>query len=69
MTSSYINPEDVMAELERRRRDGTLMHIVIQSYPCYQASPSHPGLLEQISADGTRMLGQFKDNEFKVVPD
>lgn len=32
MTSSYINPEGVMAELERSRRDGTLMRIVVQSY-------------------------------------
>lgn len=69
MTSSYIDPDDVMAELERRQRNGTLMRVVIQSYPCYQASPTHPDLLEQISADGTRILGQFKDNEFKALPD
>lgn len=69
MTSSCIDPDDVIAELERRQRDGTLMRIVTQSYPCYQASPTYPNLLEEISADGTRILGQFKDNEFKALPD
>jgi len=29
-----------------------------------QASPTHPGTLEQINSDGSRISGQFKNGKF-----
>lgn len=69
MINLSIPPDEILSELNRRRNDGSLARDVITSYPCYQSCPSQPGLLEQISSDGTRTLGIFKDGEFLALSD
>ena len=64
VTAPAINPEDVFAALEADRETGALTSSVSSSTVRYQASQSHPGLLEQIAANGTRTLGQFNDGVF-----
>lgn len=59
------NPDDVFASLAIKISTGeTTKEIQSQSLR-YQASTSHPGLLEQISPNGSTLVGEFKDGAFK----
>ncbi|WP_426416859.1 TA system antitoxin ParD family protein [Aestuariirhabdus sp. LZHN29] len=66
VASPAINPEDVFAGLERDRQNGLLASSITSSPLRYQASSTHPGLLEQIDAQGRVTLGQFKSGVFAV---
>lgn len=62
---SRIDAEDVFAQIEEQRAEGTLNSFVPRDKPIYQASATHPGLLEQILPDGTIRYGRFRSGEFK----
>ena len=64
ITAPVINSEDVFAALEADRESGTLAVSVTTAPVRYQASTEYPGLLEQISADGTVVVGQFSNGVF-----
>jgi len=59
-----LDPDTVFAAVDQARESGQLAHTVSQASIQYQASPSHPGLLEQINPDGSRISGQFKAGIF-----
>ena len=61
---SAVAPEQVFADLERQRRSGQLSKAVSQAAVRYQASQTHPGCLDAISADGTRCVGRFQHGAF-----
>lgn len=61
-------PDALFAALERDRDTGRLADRVSSSQTRYQASPDHPGLLEQIDRDGRRRLGRFENGEFLPDP-
>lgn len=64
---SAVAPEQVFAELDRQRRSGQLSKAVSQSPVRYQASQTHPGCLDAISADGTRRVGRFQHGAFVAL--
>ena len=65
--SAAVEPDDIVADLERARRSGALADRVCETAVRYQASPTRPGLLERIGADGGRTAGRFVDGEFVPV--
>lgn len=61
-----IDPEAVFAALESDRNSGALQQSLPKGPARYQASASHPGLLERIGRDGRISLGQFSNGVFKA---
>lgn len=55
----------VFAALDRSRTSGDLSRSIAGDKPRYQASRTHPGLLEQVLPDGRVRLGQFYNGEFE----
>ena len=63
-SSKAVNPDNVFEKLEQDRQQGTLSQSVTQAKVWYEASLKHPGLLDKVSADGTRETGHFHHGEF-----
>lgn len=64
-----IDPDDVFASLDQQRESGHLQRSITDAPLQYQASTSHPGLLEQRDQNGNITIGQFKDGEFVRLED
>lgn len=64
-----INADEVFANLERKREDGTLSAAIADGNVRYQASQSHPGMLEMVLPDGSVQVGKFVDGAFKRIGD
>lgn len=62
--SAYIDSGEVFAALDRDRVNGMLTQAVSTSQVRYQASLSHPGWLEQVHANGDRIIGRFTEGAF-----
>jgi hypothetical protein len=60
-----VDPAAVFDTMEQARQNGTLAASVSTAQDRYQASVSHPGLLERISSDGLRTIGTFEDGMFR----
>jgi len=60
-----VDPAAVFATIEHARQNGSLAASVTTARDRYQASASHPGLLERISSDGIRSIGTFDDGLFR----
>ncbi|MCC1497938.1 ParD-like family protein [Alcanivorax sp. 1008] len=60
----HIAPESVLSQLEANRVARDDNQLVNREKPIYQASESHPGMLEQILPDGTVTVGQFFEGRF-----
>ena len=68
--AAAVDPQQVFAALEDARNRGNLSASVCAgaqnpAIVRYQASSTHPGLLEQLNADGSRRLGTFVDGVFR----
>ncbi|MFZ9752500.1 MAG: TA system antitoxin ParD family protein [Cyanobium sp.] len=63
--TAAVDPESVFASLEKARDNGSLAASVTTAQDRYQASVSHPGLLERISSDGSKTIGMFEDGVFR----
>jgi hypothetical protein len=61
-----VDPDALFEALESDRTSGRLTDGITGASLRYQASASHPGLLEQIKADGTVSLGQFLNGQFQI---
>ena len=59
VTTGYIDPDNLLAALDANRDNGALTSRVTTSQVRYQASQAHPGRLEQIQANGDRVIGRF----------
>lgn len=59
-----IEPEAVFAALDVSRESGVLASQVTDSTVRYQASSTHPGMLERIAANGDVAVGQFNNGVF-----
>jgi ParD-like antitoxin of type II bacterial toxin-antitoxin system len=64
--SSPVASADVFADLARDRNNGVLSTKVSNTAVNYQASTTHPGLLDQIKSDGTKTTGRFVNGKFKA---
>lgn len=62
-----INVDDVFASLKRDRDGGNLSGKISDGNVRFQASKSHPGMLERVSPDGNVEVGEFVDGSFKVI--
>jgi ParD-like antitoxin of type II bacterial toxin-antitoxin system len=60
-----VDPGSVFDTMEQARQKGSLAGSVTTAQDRYQASVSHPGLLERISSDGIRSVGTFEDGVFR----
>ncbi len=60
-----VDPDIVFETVEEGRRQGSLASFVSTASIRYQASASHPGLLERISGDGHPTVGNFVDGVFR----
>ncbi len=60
-----IDSEGLLSEINQKRQSGFLQKDIASSNVRYQASISKPGYLEQVAADGTVTVGQFKGGQFK----
>ncbi|MFC3151777.1 hypothetical protein ACFOEK_12125 [Litoribrevibacter euphylliae] len=58
-----IDPDEVFASIERKRKEGVLSASVTKSDIRYQASTDYPGYLEQIKGT-TVTIGQFDNGQF-----
>ncbi len=68
VASSAIEPEEVFAELEKSRERGELSKRVTSSAVYYEASISHPGLLDQVDGiTGQRRTGMFRNGVFEFI--
>jgi len=59
-----VAPEQVFAAVDADRASGLLVGAVTTAPLRYQVATGSPGHLEQIAADGTRMVGSFRDGVF-----
>lgn len=62
-----LSADLVFGNLDMKRSTGELQAEVSQNKVRYQASPTHPGLLEQIDAKGKIRIGQFDNGVFKPI--
>jgi hypothetical protein len=62
-----MNPEQAFEVLERERLSGRLAKAVSSASLRYQASQTKPGWLEQITPDGRRRLGRFRNGVFEPL--
>lgn len=60
--SAYVDPDAVFEEVERRRPMPTTE--ITRAEIFYQASCTHPGYLEQMHEDGSRIMGRFERDKF-----
>ncbi|MDX1589013.1 MAG: hypothetical protein R3296_08750 [Oleiphilaceae bacterium] len=51
-------------QVDSARESGTLSQQIRQDRVVYQASTRHPGYLEALHPDGTRVTGEFRDGVF-----
>lgn len=68
IASVIVDPTEVFGALETDGEQGALSRAVTQAKVWYEASVSHPGLLDRVQADGTRETGSFCDGEFIPGP-
>lgn len=62
-----VDPAQIMASVMMDRQTGALTQTLLSQGPAYQASKSHPGMLEQVHADGRVVLGTYKGGRFVPV--
>lgn len=59
-----LDPDAVFASLDQARASGALEAAITSHSIQYQASATHPGLLEQVHPDGSVLVGQFRQGRF-----
>ena len=62
--STPVNPDEVFTAVEQARQDGALRDAVSRSQVIYEASQTHPGLLDRVLPNGHRESGHFRNGEF-----
>jgi len=65
--SVSVASDSVFEQLEKDRQQGTLSQKVTRANYRYEASLTHPGLLDRVELNGTRQTGHFRDGEFVPV--
>ena len=59
-----VNPDEVFAAVEQARQDGSLSRAVNRAQVRYEASQTHPGMLDRVLSNGHRDTGHFRHGEF-----
>lgn len=68
LQSAPVNTDEVFAAVEEARADGSLHTAVSRGQVLYEASQSHPGLLDRMLPNGQRESGHFRNGEFIPAP-
>ena len=63
-TTPPINPQDVFFAVDKANATQTLGQQITRGSVYYEANKDRPDLLDQISPDGTRVSGHFKEGKF-----
>ncbi len=64
MTKEHITTQDILKCIEEDKTSGNFKRDVWANGPAYQTSKTRPDIIEQVHADGTVILGNFKNSEF-----
>ena len=67
VVDAIVDFDDVLDEVKDRSESGELSQTIANSKIKYQASISHPSLLERIENDGKVTTGIFKNGKFLEV--
>ena len=59
-----IDPDELFNQLDAQRNQSGAGHAIAEGEVAYQSSVDHPGLLEQLQANGERTVGQFENGVF-----
>jgi hypothetical protein len=59
-----VDFDDIVNEVQMRSASGELSQTIANGKTKYQACVSQPGLLDQVTPDGTVTVGMFKEGEF-----
>jgi len=59
-----LDVDSVFASLDENRTSGALEEAIQSNSVRYQASSAQPGLLEEVSPDGSIRVGQFMNGKF-----
>lgn len=59
-----VTSEELWAEVDTARESGDLGRSIARGRIVYQASETHPGMLDAIYPDGHRVVGNFRDGHF-----
>lgn len=62
--SKAINPEQIFTEVEKASASGQLGRKITRNALFYEASITHPGMLDQVMPDGSRRIGSFSNGLF-----
>ncbi|NOY94532.1 MAG: hypothetical protein GXP55_25425 [Deltaproteobacteria bacterium] len=65
--SVRVDAAEVLGQIESMRSSGQLAREIGGDRVHYQASAAHPGLLEELTPDGGRRLGRFRDGLFVAL--
>lgn len=65
--SNRVDPDVVFQQVEDSRQEDNLSSMVTSAKVYYEASQSHPGLLDRIRSDGSRETGYFRQGKFRVA--
>ncbi len=68
LQSAPVNPSEVFDAVEDARADGSLHAAVSRAQVLYEASQTHPGLLDRVLPNGQRESGHFRNGEFIPAP-
>ena len=59
-----IDPNHIFAEVDKANLTGKLGRHITQGTVYYEASQRQPGLLDQVTPDGNRQTGHYKNGKF-----
>ncbi len=62
--SQPVNPENIFAAVDKASSTKKLGQQITRRALYYEASKSHPGLLDQVKPDGSRRAGHFSGGSF-----
>ena len=62
--SVTVNADQLFEQIEQQRGQGGDIHQVATGNVAYQRCDNHPGMLEQVQANGDVVVGNFENGEF-----
>jgi hypothetical protein len=64
MNKRHITIADILKKAEEDQASGNFKRDIFVDGPAYQASKTKPGMIEQVHANGTVLIGHFENGQF-----
>jgi len=64
MNKSHITTADILKKAEEDQASGDFKRDILTKGSAYQASKTKPGMIEQVHADGSVLIGHFENRQF-----